>query len=500
MVTQAQLLKQRQLTTLQANTPANSVFNGVNNVGVSVLPANGVVSNAVGGYLSGPQLAQIRAGKALYNYVPAQRIRQSGHNVVIPAHYAEVPVSQVARANPNATLDQVNGTIAARMKGVQGNFNAVALLSSLAVLGPIAAGLAGGGAAGGSGAAAGGGGWSTVGTTIGTGFAPAEVGTTAGTTGGMMGNMAIGDWAQLAGMVMSATGTGGKGSAPSASTTTTPAYTPQQLTQLNKIFSNANLTLAQQQQLLQATGLGAATVANAVPMSGLTQSGMASILGYSANELPAQFRDARAAEQYGLTGAMDVQNNPYLRSAMDAATRPLIDNFTNAGGVLSNLRNGAVEAGGYGGSRQGIAEGLAARSLAQKVGDVQAAMASDAYNKGQDTFAKTLSLSPSIAQLGLMPGQQQVAAGGAQEGYQQAANNANAAKIAAQFSLPWDTQNSFANIIYGGTRPGSTVATNSTNGTASTAQQVMAFGQLLNQGNQQQQTTGANGNIWGMTR
>jgi hypothetical protein len=69
--------------------------------------------------------------------------------------------------------------------------------------------------------------------------------------------------------------------------------------------------------------------------------------------------------------------DPAMSSYIEAAQRPLYQNLTEQ--VLPNVRGGAVTAGGFGGSRQGIAEGLAAGKTAQAAGDVGATIAGQQY-------------------------------------------------------------------------------------------------------------------------
>lgn len=81
-----------------------------------------------------------------------------------------------------------------------------------------------------------------------------------------------------------------------------------------------------------------------------------------------------------LLGAGDVQNNPYFASAMQAAIRPVQEQFTEQ--VLPGIRQGAIGAGQMGGSRQGIAEGIATRGYLDTIGDITANMGSQAYGQG----------------------------------------------------------------------------------------------------------------------
>lgn len=73
-------------------------------------------------------------------------------------------------------------------------------------------------------------------------------------------------------------------------------------------------------------------------------------------------------------------NNPYLGRTIDAASRRMADNFNEQ--VMPGLRGQAQAAGQYGGSRQGIAEGLAAKGLSQSMSDMIGGMYSNAYNQG----------------------------------------------------------------------------------------------------------------------
>lgn len=68
--------------------------------------------------------------------------------------------------------------------------------------------------------------------------------------------------------------------------------------------------------------------------------------------------------------------NPALSAAAEAATRPIIQNFQR--NVLPSIRSSAVAAGGFGSSRQGIAEGIASEGLLRSVGDVGAQFANQA--------------------------------------------------------------------------------------------------------------------------
>jgi hypothetical protein len=101
--------------------------------------------------------------------------------------------------------------------------------------------------------------------------------------------------------------------------------------------------------------------------------------------------------------APDLQNNPYLAAAIDAAIRPIREQHTQT--VLPSITSGAVASGGLGGSRQGIAEGLAGQSFLRQVADTSSSFANQAFQKGLEAQSRGLALAPSVSQLGLLPGQ-----------------------------------------------------------------------------------------------
>lgn len=100
-------------------------------------------------------------------------------------------------------------------------------------------------------------------------------------------------------------------------------------------------------------------------------------------------------------GAADVNQNPYLGQMAEAAARPLTQNLTE--NILPAIRSGATGAGQYGSSRQGIAEGIAARGTQQAIGDQVASLYSNAYGQGLQAQGQALGQAGAVANLGMMP-------------------------------------------------------------------------------------------------
>ena len=166
------------------------------------------------------------------------------------------------------------------------------------------------------------------------------------------------------------------------------------------------------------------------------------------------------ALNYNLNSARDVQNNPFLAGAMEAALRPMGEQFTQAGGALSNIRSGAMDAGQYGGSRQGIAEGIAMRGLANSMGDVVAKMGSDAYGKGLDASTKALVAAPVALSAAATPTSWESALGAQQDMRTQQALNRESDVTQWGMNADWIPLRNYANMIYGGGSSGSSTTSN----------------------------------------
>ena len=82
---------------------------------------------------------------------------------------------------------------------------------------------------------------------------------------------------------------------------------------------------------------------------------------------------------YASSGGM---SNPYLGAQASAITQQANQNLQN--NMLPAINSGAVAAGGYGGSRQGIAQGIAMGQTQQGIANALAGMYGSAYQHDQD--------------------------------------------------------------------------------------------------------------------
>lgn len=118
------------------------------------------------------------------------------------------------------------------------------------------------------------------------------------------------------------------------------------------------------------TGSGAATAQNAANY--LTNFAGGPDLGVGGQ--------ASADAVRGLIAAGDPSTNQYVSNAIDSAIRPVTQQFQEQ--VMPAIKSGAIDAGQMGSSRQGIAEGIAARGYQDTVGDISSNMMNSAYNQG----------------------------------------------------------------------------------------------------------------------
>jgi hypothetical protein len=100
---------------------------------------------------------------------------------------------------------------------------------------------------------------------------------------------------------------------------------------------------------------------------------------------------------------LNAKTNPYLQSAIDAATRPAIQTFNEQ--VLPGITQDSLGAGGLGGTRQGIAEGIASRGLQQTVADTGASMGNANYQAGLQAMIGGLNSANDSAKTGLAANQ-----------------------------------------------------------------------------------------------
>ncbi len=98
---------------------------------------------------------------------------------------------------------------------------------------------------------------------------------------------------------------------------------------------------------------------------------------------------------------MKLDSNPYLQGAVDAAVRPLTENFQRV--VMPSVRGGAIQAGALGSSKSKQAGDLAASGYMRQVGDTTNQLLNTAYGQNLDAMLKGIALTPQTQSAALFP-------------------------------------------------------------------------------------------------
>ena len=120
---------------------------------------------------------------------------------------------------------------------------------------------------------------------------------------------------------------------------------------------------------------------------------------------------------------LDPNQDPTLQGSLDAIARPVNESLTEQ--FLPNIRSGAVANRSVGGSRQGIAEGIAGRGASNAIADASASLLSTNRLAGMDQITKTLALGPGTANAQAIPASILDAVGRQRQGLEQANINEN---------------------------------------------------------------------------
>lgn len=151
---------------------------------------------------------------------------------------------------------------------------------------------------------------------------------------------------------------------------------------------------------------------------------------------------------YGLNQLIqgaDPLNNPFFQSTLDAIIRPITEGYTQE--VLPGIDAGALEAGQYGGSRQGVAQGAASNAYLRNVGDAATQFGTEAYRTGLDSLGRAILAAPAVQQMGLVPGNILTNVGGAQRGIEQEMLNANIDRFNFEQAAPYDALTYYAGLV-----------------------------------------------------
>lgn len=119
-----------------------------------------------------------------------------------------------------------------------------------------------------------------------------------------------------------------------------------------------------------------------------------------------------------LSRSMNPLDSPEFQSAVDAAINPVRRQLQES--VLPGIDSSAISSGGYGGARQGIAQGQAIDNFARQAMDTTSRLAFQTQQAGLDRGSQLLANSGNIFQQSLAPAQALAGVGEAERSYEQA--------------------------------------------------------------------------------
>ena len=247
-------------------------------------------------------------------------------------------------------------------------------------------------------------------------------------------------------------GGGSGGGTTTATQTTVQELSPEQQKLLSLVIPEAEKFVANPPTLFPGS-----TIAPPDPLQVQAQEALLASAG-PGGQLSNITGQAGLANQFLLGPVLFPESNPALAAAVDAAIRPLTENFQNV--VLPGIRGEAITAGGFGGSRQGIAEGLAAQGLTRQVGDVSSTIQANAFQQALDAMTKALFAAPQTAGLSTLPITAQEAVGSQRQQFAQAQLSEEAQRFLAEQLLPFSAAQDVAALAFG--IPGGSATTTGT--------------------------------------
>jgi hypothetical protein len=107
--------------------------------------------------------------------------------------------------------------------------------------------------------------------------------------------------------------------------------------------------------------------------------------------------------------ASDVANNPNVQAMLESLQRQSGELFNEQ--IAPELRRSSISGGMYGGGRSPVGMGIGAGKAENAFNDAAAKMMMQTYGQGLQHEANLLNMSPQIAGLGMLPGQELMQAG-----------------------------------------------------------------------------------------
>ena len=137
------------------------------------------------------------------------------------------------------------------------------------------------------------------------------------------------------------------------------------------------------------------------PLNPLQQLGSQEHLAYGTSPELQNLIGGTQEAYKSMLNAPDVSNNPWVQNLTDVTASRIGDQFQE--NIMPGITSRAIGAGQLGSSRQGIAEGMAAKSSQQAIADATAGQMSRAYDQGLTQQARGMAFAPQTVGMGFGP-------------------------------------------------------------------------------------------------
>ncbi len=232
-------------------------------------------------------------------------------------------------------------------------------------------------------------------------------------------------------------------------TTSTVELSPQQQQLLDLVIPLAEQFAANPPQLFPDSAVS--------PFNPLQELGQGAVLGAASGPVTDIADSAAGVQNFLSSDVLFPSTNPALQETIQGAIRPLLQEFSQT--VLPGIRSGANLSGQFGGSREGVAQGIGIQALLNQIGDTSAQVQTDAFSQGLDAMVRGLAVAPNTANLQTAPGQIIEGVGGQQRGLDQAFLTEAANRFLAEQTIPFNVAQDVASLAFG--IPGGSVTANS---------------------------------------
>lgn len=184
--------------------------------------------------------------------------------------------------------------------------------------------------------------------------------------------------------------------------------------------------------------------------------------------------NAGAQNQNFLMGDIwNPESNPYLSRAIDASVRPITEQYQET--IMPGIADEFIGAGQeFGGSRRGVAEGIAAGRYADAVGDTASKLVQDQYGNNLNANVRAQALLPQTLQAMTQPAQTVSAVGDIRQKMDQAQLNEKMSNWNYDHFAPFLQSKELLSLIGG--LPGGSATATSPNQAAPWWQQALGIG------------------------